>query len=797
MAVFYTYTGGAEMEKEEFLRHLYHDKKGGQMIRLRIDGNGVASQISTCDMDELAMTGTDSASYYTTVNTFRGWKRTADKIFNYTSIFVDLDCHSDDPKKVQEAKDRTVQILEAAFAAGELCIPTVITDTGRGFGIQYVLQHSIAKTWKTEKIQELYKKVRKLLFEKYQELLAADLQAAQADPAVLEDARVCRLPGTYNAKAGKMCRLISASEKYYELSELVQGCKLWPWKPEEEYRKEKEEKEKQRKAKAATRGKMVSFNAYKMPFLRARLEQLEKLQTLRGKDCAGCREQMLFIAYSTLVQLDYDTAAEKLQDINQRFVNPLDKTELDHIIEETDSSAGIDHRGYYKLKNDYLIDRLNLSDEEIKATGLGMGWQRTAERQAARDKKKEVHEKIIELLKQVDPLTYDEIAEIVGVSRRKVCMVAKAEGLMRYAKAASRPQKEEKTDKIISIDTVREAHGQTGESAKIAARSVCVPLPITPRTLLATPAERGTGGEETDWYVWLEKTASASVIAKELIEIYDWATSYRTDVPGMEDLFDKQMPFIIKHPEDRLPGMLTKASKMFFAYHGLEECLMILSMYTVHLPTLAELCCKKSRREEQRKHGQKKKKFPVVDLNAETPEQRDARIDRHLSRYKDQRFNIIEKTEEYARRLEPAVLKEFKTVCMQVARLKREFFWIEREKISTTEIKQCFDLLTYKDIVIICERMAHQGTIQEAEKPFFYIVQSVWKYKHPDAAMAQEERLHADKAVEKSNNGFCNFEQRAYDFDFGKYVELNSMRELMGQPLLTEQEFIALTETKK
>ena len=35
---------------------LYHNKRGGQMIRLRKDGNQV-SQLETCDMDELAATG--------------------------------------------------------------------------------------------------------------------------------------------------------------------------------------------------------------------------------------------------------------------------------------------------------------------------------------------------------------------------------------------------------------------------------------------------------------------------------------------------------------------------------------------------------------------------------------------------------------------------------------------------------------------------------------------------------------------------------------------------------------------
>lgn len=787
MTVFYTYEKDPETEKREFVRILYRDKKGGQMIRLRIDGEGVASQISTCDMDELAMTGTDSASYYTTVNTFRGWKRTADRVFNFTSIFIDLDCHAEDPKKVQEAKDRTVQILEAAFAARELCIPTVITDTGRGFGIQYVLQHSIAKTWKTEKIQKLYKKVRKLLFEKYQELLAADLQAAQADPAVLEDARVCRLPGTYNAKAGKYCRLISVSERYYELSDLVHGCHLWNWKPEEEYRKEKEEKEKQRKAKAAS-GTVVSLKDYRMPFLSARLEQLEKLQTLRGKDCAGCREQMLFIVYSTLTQIDHDTAADFLKIFNERFQEPLDQCELDHIVDETDQSVGYDHRGYYKLKNEYLIDSLGLSDKEIRAIGLDMGWKRTAERQAARDKKKEVREKIIELLKQVDPLTYQEIAEVVGVSRGKVCAIAKAEGLMRYAKAASR-KKEQQEEKIISIDTVREAHNQGGESTKIAIRSVCVGSCLLPGSFLSTPAERWTGGDEAptvDWFHWLEQFSSTSAIAKELFDLYNWGTSLKTSVPGMEELFETEMPMFMQNLE-QLTDMLRKASQMFLDYHGSLDCFMILSMFKVNFPTLKELYIQKGKKEEQHKPGQKK--LPVVNLDTETPEQRKIRIDKYLKHYKDSRFDIIAGTEEYQRRLDAAVLKEFKIACMQVQRLKRETFRIESVDVQTKDIKKCFADLTYKDIAVICERMAHQGTIPKAKKPFFYILQTVWKFAHPDAAEAQTKRLHAEKNMEKSKNGFCNFEQRTYNFDFGKFMEMNAMREITGQPPLTTKEF--------
>lgn len=576
MAVFYTYEKNHEKEKMDFLRMLYHNKRGGQMIRLRKDGNQV-SQLSTCDMDELAATGTDFVDYFTTVHTFRGYKRTSDRVFNIGSIYIDLDCHTEELEQIQVAKQRTVEILEAAFSDGLLDVPTMITDTGRGFGLQYVLVRSIANVWKTYKIQAFYKKVQKSLYEKYQEILSVDPQAAQPDATVLDDARVCRIPGTYNTAADTYCRLISMSGKCYELSDIVQGCHLWDWKTDEEYKKNQ-------KKTQVPNGKVVSFTEYTMPFLRARLEQLTKLQELRGADCEGYREQMLFIAYSALVQLDRESATMHLKKINNGFLDPLDQAELDHIVEETDSSVGYDHRGYYKLKNEYLIERLNLSDEEIRYIGLGMGGKRTSERQAAREKKEEKRKKIVELLKQADILTYDEIAVAVGVSKRKICMIAKNEGLMRYAKAANRQQKnEDKTKKVaevISIDTVRKDNEKKNKSAKNATESVCV-------------CAFDFDVSVSCWIDWLEHVAVSQCeqqqhVAQELLALYKWS-SWDNLAFGLtiHTYFDCMMPSIMRYP-GRLARFRDNIAQKFFDFYGLEACAYLFGVFDLCrlMPTL-------------------------------------------------------------------------------------------------------------------------------------------------------------------------------------------------------------------
>ena len=754
-----------EYERKRFLETLHHDKRGGQMIRLQRHGNQMVP-LSTCDIDELAATGTDLDTY-TTIHTFKGIRRKSEAVFNFESIYIDIDCHtSDDSSAVETAKARALKILQESYEIGALAAPTMITDTGRGFGLQYCLKRSIANTWRAEKMISFFKKVRKAIFEKYKEFLAGE-DMIEVDGAVLDDARVCRLPGTYNTKADKFCRLISVSEKYYELSELVQSCHLWDWKSDEEYQKEKTERENRKKGIDSR--SVVSFAEYRLPFLTARLEQLEKLQELRGENCEGYREQMLFITYSALVQLDPISAAQRLQEMNGHFSDPLPQAELDHIIRETDQSIGVDHRGYYKIPNAYVVDTLGLTDDEIKTLGIGQGLKRAADRKAAKDKKKETRKKVVELLTQADSLTYDQISEAAGVSRRTVCTIAKAEGLMRYAKAANRQNSKEKEAEIIAINSVGEGTGHPVKSAKSATGSVCVSLPGPSEPFFSTPAERGAGGVGLTWFGWLQSRASIDVVAQEILTIYQWSGwDSLTFGSDFEVYMDRQMPMVMKNP-DRLADFCMTVSKKFFRYYK-DELGYLFGIHNIAdvLPTVWNLFISSRNRKTA------KRRYPLVDVTTETQEQREARIERHLKNYKDERFKIIEFSDEYQRRLDPDVIRMVKVVCMQVNRLKRDYFLIEKKQVPTKDIKQCFDSLTYKDFAIICERMQHHGMLQTSEKPFFYVLQVVWKYKHQDAAESQADRLM------KNTNSFFDFETHNYE-DLDALAMRKALRRLQDQ----------------
>ena len=285
-----------------------------------------------------------------------------------------------------------------------------------------------------------------------------------------------------------------------------------------------------------------------------------------------------------MVQINSETAAERLQEINEKFTDPLDQSELDHIVEETDNSKGRDHQGYYKLKNEYLVERLGLSNEEIKAIGLAEGWKRSVERSAARKEKQKKREKVIDLLQQEDSLSYEQIAEATGVSRRKVCTIAREEGLMRYKKAAKRYENEdqeteqEKKAEIINIETIRNVDSQVDKSAKNAIRSVCVSF----------SAEIGVFAADSvgdDWYEWLVERSAGSSEALELLSLYDWSSSFGGFGVILEDFLERNMPEIMLYPE-RISHLLHMVVEMYIAELGVVECLVGLGSNLTDFPLL-------------------------------------------------------------------------------------------------------------------------------------------------------------------------------------------------------------------
>ena len=224
-------------------------------------------------------------------------------------------------------------------------------------------------------------------------------------------------------------------------------------------------------------------------------------------------------------------------------------------------------------------------------------------------------------------------------------------------------------------------------------------------------------------------------------------------------------------------SLLKELAQLFIDKNGIDECKIIFQDQLKKYPILYNLCHQKSYRK------QKKQRKKAVNWDVETPEQKVIRIERYLEKYKDSRFDLIESTAEYMQKIDIEVLKAVKKAFMQVKRLQRDTWLIEGQRISVSDLKKCFNDMTYKDIVVICQRMQEQGTLQHAKTPFYYVVQVVWKYKNDDAAPAQFDRTQAKKA---EKTGFNNFLGRKNNYEF---LEINLIRKSMGLPLLTLEQW--------
>ena len=436
-----------EMEQRMFCRHLYHDARGGRYVRF-----AKANKEQRIYADWPKMLCLNTADTYVSLATYRTVKggRKADNIFNRSVLYIDIDAHQGD---VEKTKKLVEDKLEEAYADGELAVPTMITSTGRGFGIYYCLKKSIAYSAKTEKSRKLFEYIYGMLIERYADILK-DVEDADVDTKVTDVTRVVRLPGTINSNTGTLCRLISlgtddqGNELYYDLNDIKAKCKLMP----------KPRQTRQTSSKPQSKPVIVLTDA--TPMLARRVKMLTMLRDLRGADVVdNCREQMCFIVYSAFVQIyQHDDAVKKLYEFNDNFVVPLAEEEILHIIDETDDNEAPDksYNGYYKLPNSYVARTLSITEAEAKEIGWSEASARSIERAEKRKKKADRNTEIIRLAKTAD-MTYDAIAVAVGVSVRTVKYILAKAGVSRYATI----EKDEKNKQTIKIS----------ESAEIATES--------------------------------------------------------------------------------------------------------------------------------------------------------------------------------------------------------------------------------------------------------------------------------------------------------------------------------------
>lgn len=433
------------------MRILLHDDRNSFYV-LSSDASGAWVDTAVRG-SQLAYQRFDSThSYYITHNGFSDKRRKLESTRQINALFYDLDCHSASAFECRRLVAEAQRLIQKTVEQGILPDPTMVVDSGRGLHLYYVLERSVPYRLKrgtelqyNEKGVGFFQGVQSRLADVIDEVLGG-LDGIDVDRAVFDHTRVSRIPGTYNAKAGRFAALVGGSEAYHHLSDLAgykpQAVPLAAPKPN-----------------SKPSGKIVRFNKLMI----ARLRKVAELQEYRGFACEGNRELMAFVYYNTAVQV-YDRADAKarLKVFNNRFKKPLPASELDGIFSAVDNVVNVKgESGYYVLKAESVIRLLGLTQEEMEATHF-FASKRLTDRLEAKRRTKEKRDgrnaRIIELY-AAGNMTQQQVADAVGCSVRTVASVLKEEGFTR-PRNASEQQIEAMLADHDDIDELRQRSRQ-------------------------------------------------------------------------------------------------------------------------------------------------------------------------------------------------------------------------------------------------------------------------------------------------------------------------------------------------
>lgn len=341
---------------ENYCRHLYDETTDGYIQIFSLE-NGKVGKVFNTENEALRDVVEDiegQLDFFITPNTFYKPYRQVNNIRQFRALYTDIDnCEGDK--------------LNVAYTVFEMAnnniipMPTMIVDSGRGLHIYWRIKNApygALYTW-----QEL------------QDLFYTKLKSLGADSRALDGARVLRLPSTINSKNKSECKVLWKDDKLeYSMVDL-----------RETYLHDKYKKT-IAKAKRSN-SKVIAnvfFNSYSLHMARA--EDLETLVNLRNGNMKSYRNMALhcYAYWRGIYIRNSEELKEVVDEFNNSFTSPLKQSEVNAVLRcipkaidkfleyEQGIRTGSDKRitkgmrdkGGYWYKNETLIERLDITEQE-------------------------------------------------------------------------------------------------------------------------------------------------------------------------------------------------------------------------------------------------------------------------------------------------------------------------------------------------------------------------------------------------------------------------------------------------
>ena len=408
---------------QSYCNHLYDESTDGYIQIFNIDENKKAKVYNTKinGLRDIVEESAEQLDFFITPNTFFKPQRQVKNIRQFRALFMDLDTGEDNK---QFAAYKVFELSEE----GLIPKPTMIVDSGRGIHVYWRIKNApyqALNTW-----QEL------------QDLFYTKLKPLGADIRATDGARVLRLPSTINSRNNVECRVIwQDNEAEYSMYDL-----------REEYLHEKYKKS-IAKFNKTDRKVVVNafFNSYSLHVARA--EDLETLVKLRNGNMQSNRNMALhcYAYWKGIYIRDIEKLTEVVEEFNNSFNEPLKDSEvkavlrcipkaIDKFLEYEQGircglnkrvTKGMKDKGGYWYKNETLIERLNITEQEQRKLqtiiGTGEKYRRNNIRRTPRNEEgltpkqaelKELKVKVLQLKEQ--GLNNSEIARKLNIDRKKV-----------------------------------------------------------------------------------------------------------------------------------------------------------------------------------------------------------------------------------------------------------------------------------------------------------------------------------------------------------------------------------------
>lgn len=295
---------------------------------------------------------------YISPNSFYKPFRKIENVRKLNSLYIDLDYYN----LGEYTTEQIIWILENDYFKKSVPDPNFIVSTGRGIAIYWLIEAVPYKALP--------------LWNAVQKYLLSQLKDIGADEKSIDAARVMRLAGSINQKSGNLAELhLYNSDCLYSLRD-IQDQYLPELSPfiDKPYAKRKGRKP-----------KVVNFyTLYSLHY--ARLRDVVKLQELRKGYCrtkegtlniSDQREFMCFLYryWSCCYESNKKRALENTLEFNKGFAEPLSESGVITATRSAekayekwleDSPSGIYKRGGYNYKNETLIEKLYITQEEMK-----------------------------------------------------------------------------------------------------------------------------------------------------------------------------------------------------------------------------------------------------------------------------------------------------------------------------------------------------------------------------------------------------------------------------------------------